>query len=485
MPDVMSIEEVSPYYLSACQETVSIAITGVNVWRSTRVMLAGVESSGVKILPDMEGVLATFEMKKVYGDTTNTLLNTGARHQYMPLTVWTREGKDETAIPVYGWRGVKDGKPICRAQESVASVTPANQFRIHNVTPSETYACGKDVTFYVKLEEDDFENDGRQAQKLSKTHFTLDGVPARSAGRVEKKDDNTPIYRVTFGGTATAKGEARVATLSASDGDSSSAASVELLKCQIGDQKPNEGSTAGSGSEAAPSAPKLGAKYVVDANAADDAVKLAFTIAHSDKADFNDEKFRLGVLPATAPRGSAWILGARAPKPAESEKKKSTAIVEFGSKGNEAVWDDFNASGGAGEKLGAKIKVAIVDKSGKRHAAAHDLGEIAFYPRESDRHVAKILKSTQLEPDQSVSGELRFPKHAAAAYPGIESFKLAAHVNNDRNIALSVTPDSVAIGADGAMKFSIKYGGSGKREPIKTDDIILSFGKGDAPLKIE
>lgn len=80
------IASVQPSRLSACADTIEFQISGENIWRTSLIHIGGlaVEGSSIKVLPDMRGVLATVEAKKVPvigadGSTT--------------VTVWTQDGR--------------------------------------------------------------------------------------------------------------------------------------------------------------------------------------------------------------------------------------------------------------------------------------------------------------------------------------------------------------------------------------------------------
>ncbi len=94
----IEIANVQPTSVGACGEDVSFLIRGANVWRSSEVYLSGVEGR-IKVLPDMEGVLATFKSKELFG-TRSTFF--GDMVQSTELTLWTRNGEDSIEASLIG-----------------------------------------------------------------------------------------------------------------------------------------------------------------------------------------------------------------------------------------------------------------------------------------------------------------------------------------------------------------------------------------------
>jgi hypothetical protein len=87
------IARVEPASVSAClSKEITFLVYGANVWRSTDVYFAGSRAKSVTVLPDMEGVSATFDPSSMSG------LSDGAVD--IPLTAWTRNGVDSFDLNV-------------------------------------------------------------------------------------------------------------------------------------------------------------------------------------------------------------------------------------------------------------------------------------------------------------------------------------------------------------------------------------------------
>jgi hypothetical protein len=55
-----------PSTLSQCSGMVTFVVPGANIWRSTEVFLGGARAKSVSVLPDMEGVAATFDVGELF-----------------------------------------------------------------------------------------------------------------------------------------------------------------------------------------------------------------------------------------------------------------------------------------------------------------------------------------------------------------------------------------------------------------------------------
>lgn len=66
--------------------TAHFLIQGENLWRSTRVTLGSQATRDIEILPDMRGIIATFD------EITEPVNIDGTAREGVPLRVWTSEG---------------------------------------------------------------------------------------------------------------------------------------------------------------------------------------------------------------------------------------------------------------------------------------------------------------------------------------------------------------------------------------------------------
>jgi hypothetical protein len=150
-----SIHFVEPSVISACAEEVTFLIYGANIWRSAEVFLGGARGYDIKVLPDMEGISATFRLTDFY-KTRNEHANPLGYEQVV-LRVNTRNGKDWRPITIAGSRttGSKPGSvaSTCAAPYSV----PTPIVRRHNaptptiftLAPARIEACIDPIQIFV------------------------------------------------------------------------------------------------------------------------------------------------------------------------------------------------------------------------------------------------------------------------------------------------------------------------------------------------
>ena len=94
--------------LSACANEVTVLIYGANVWRSAEVYLGGLRGKEIKVLPDMEGISASFNLVDFY-KIRNSVSNP-LGYEEVILRVNTRNGRDLQPIRIVGSRQPGDGK---------------------------------------------------------------------------------------------------------------------------------------------------------------------------------------------------------------------------------------------------------------------------------------------------------------------------------------------------------------------------------------
>ncbi len=76
-------------------ERAEIIIPGVRLWRSTVVTLGSQKANQIFVLPDMNGIIATFDRVEMPSSWTKN-----SEDYQVPLTVWTSQGKTSLPIPV-------------------------------------------------------------------------------------------------------------------------------------------------------------------------------------------------------------------------------------------------------------------------------------------------------------------------------------------------------------------------------------------------
>lgn len=128
------IYAVYPERFSVCDGKVRLQIYGSNIWRSSKVQLAGLPpvDGSIRVLPDMEGVAATFDLKD---------LPKGPQLRRPDVTVWTQSGFDT-------WRLDLDDN--FDAQGNCVTQAPASAGLVARVTPSTLPRCERDVSLLVE-----------------------------------------------------------------------------------------------------------------------------------------------------------------------------------------------------------------------------------------------------------------------------------------------------------------------------------------------
>ena len=149
--ETTAISSVEPTVISACANDVTILIYGANVWRSAEVYLGGVRSTEIKVLPDMEGISAKFNMADFYKNTNMHTNRLGFEEAILRIN--TRNGKDFRIIRVVGDRDpvrvtdAKEAPPVnCKSPHSIAGPFLLNP-AIFAVAPAEL--CSDDTRFVL------------------------------------------------------------------------------------------------------------------------------------------------------------------------------------------------------------------------------------------------------------------------------------------------------------------------------------------------
>jgi hypothetical protein len=106
--ELTTIHSVEPSVLSACANEVTVLIYGANVWRSAEVYLGGLRGKEIKVLPDMEGISASFNLVDFYKNRNSVSNPLG--YEEVILRVNTRNGRDLQPIRIVGSRQPGDGK---------------------------------------------------------------------------------------------------------------------------------------------------------------------------------------------------------------------------------------------------------------------------------------------------------------------------------------------------------------------------------------
>ncbi len=90
------------------QENASILIRGKELWRSTVVMLGNQKASRIEVLPDMDGIIATFDLIRAPSTRVKRDKDSGDCVVEVGLSVWTSEGStDPMPIKIFDNENLK------------------------------------------------------------------------------------------------------------------------------------------------------------------------------------------------------------------------------------------------------------------------------------------------------------------------------------------------------------------------------------------
>lgn len=166
------IYDVYPKSFSICEGEVSLEIYGANVWRSSEVQLAGLQAidGSVRVLPDMEGVTARFDLTK---------LPKGPQLLHPELTVWTQSGFDVWPLDLSD-----------NFDDAGRCVTaPVRTARLVRVSPTQIARCAPQVTLAVETA-----GVGIASARLG----TMEGTVTNRNGQVPDPLEDHQVTLVTF-----------------------------------------------------------------------------------------------------------------------------------------------------------------------------------------------------------------------------------------------------------------------------------------------
>ncbi len=211
-----NIRHFEPWYINACLPRVTVTIEGANIWRSTEAYIAGLAAEEIRVLPDMEGIAATFNLNDLFASTNPAVLQAGIS-QGLPMTVWTRDGQETFTIGLDGARAAG----VCSAPRAAAYKGLPREIRLFEVSPVTLPSCATDVSFVAKV--------GNAKETPS---FFLNGVkgsPTSIGG-----NDNVGTFAVTFPASIKASLQnQRSAALTATDGTHMSSMAIALSPCTV------------------------------------------------------------------------------------------------------------------------------------------------------------------------------------------------------------------------------------------------------------
>jgi len=395
-----SVRHVEPYFINACSKDTVINIEGANIWRSTEIYLAGMAAEEIRILPDMEGVSAKFDLNKLYASNNSHIQGLGTS-QTMPLTIWTRDGQETMSI---GIDGTRDSKGNCAAPRGLAFKRLPGKFAILETTPTRLSLCAPNASFLVKV----IGKKGRDAT------FFLNGTKATNADLVGSK--NRGVYHVSFPKDVVERSKFQAnAVLSATDGEVLSSMAIALDKCEAKKGGEGAGPVAPRLSEPDFKLPKLAAigNFIIDGDTTAATVslnKLGFRLI---SGKLPDRKLRLVVWPKNHTRKD-WVQASGKPIVDPVDTKNFTNNISI-PKSNVTLYPSLTS----GRELNLSIQAFR-----KEDSAGYDeipiAGRPVFYESAADANIG--LKTTTV-PDISKAGLkvlLKLPVKAALAYPALK-----------------------------------------------------------------
>lgn len=430
----IQIESVDPYYLSACTKDVEIAIIGANVWRSTEVRLAGIRSSAVSVLPDMEGVVASFDLDELFESKDATFTTLGLRRD-LNLLVSTRNGNDSVVVSMEGSRDPKTN--TCVAASPFAPTRKEGFPQIRDVTPRRIAAGVTAQTFAVRL-----------AGPMSKAGptFMLNG------NRGVSDDLGGGLYVVNFSSGVLTPPGMNAISLDALAGDALAGTVITSFPIEI---------VAAKKASTGPSVAVLSA--TITGTRSNKEVKFSMDMTIAGLAI--NASTRAGVTPAKAPPGTKPILStgvpAALPDQGDNKNRYRVNFVIKRSNADHAPWFDSFIDGaklsvsiqqlqgaGANTTALATVKAKPTLKIKKSSAGTTSKG--------SSSTLAITIDGSKEASDLPAKVTLLFPEKAEETYPDLKTAKLSAAIKgHESDVKLVVAPETVTIDANRKMSVNI------------------------------
>ena len=407
------IQHVDPLFLSACSKNVDITISGPNIWRGTEVTLAGLPAEDVRVMPDMQGVVARFDIDKLFASPNKIFHVLGLRRD-IALTVTTRNGLDSMILSMEGSRDVKSGS--CIGRTPFATTRPKGLVEILDVSPRRIAAGTTRQAFVVRVGRPSGGDDPK---------FLLHGNAPK------KQQGSKFIYTVTFEDKNLTPPGLNAITLTAIGELNISEYPVQV----VADDKPKK---------AAAFEASMLRGTVVASKASDKEVKfqVRFKLAKGKMGS----RPRLAVFPDGMPTGTKAPVSVGPPLPVPQQKGNFNAEFHIKSPG-------FNLANFVDGRL---LKFQLVDlrEAGASPALTGILsGAPVFYSSLVASQV--VIMEPKEAGDFEINPTLAFPAAASAAYSGLTKAKLSATASGLAAIALTVSPDEVKLDKDGKMAVAV------------------------------
>lgn len=438
--DLVGIRHVEPFYINACLKDATLLIEGANIWRSTKVYLAGVEAKNIRVMPDMEGIAATFDMNEIFAGTNSAVLASGIDHT-VPLTVWTRDGQRTKTIGIEGTRS-KDG--TCVASRSVAYKPRGNKLAIIDHTPSYLAQCATSAEFVFKLQQGK-----RDTTPTKGVSFYLNGIKGSSTP-LSKNIFSVSFPKSILQGLKGQKG----ATLSATDGVELASVAVAVNNCVEALPPAAPGASSPSAADPDFTVPTLnGLSHFIVNTGSGGAIAMkgvGFTIAKGVLP--KRPNMHVSVRPQSRRTDDNWYEAAINPDPNVPDPNTSQTFsndITIASTETNA----FKAFK-SGEMLDLALLVFRLDNQLKYDVVKIN-GPMVYYATEADANAtlpdSGAVKSAMANeiPVGGLSLTIKLPKKAITAYPALKTkgvhikaaFKTVAGLEQDLSgYTLKVTP---------------------------------------------
>ena len=446
----IAIRHVEPFFISACSSKVELLVRGANVWRSARAFLGGMEADEISILPDMEGIVATFDLDKLFGSSNQSLEGLGLE-QGVRLTVWTRNGSDDVSMRLLGNRtpGTGGKAGTCLARTTVAPATQPERFEIVDVSPPQICAKWTEANFVVK------------------TVNSTENVSAIFGKSLIKGLPRSRVYTLTFDGGPFAVGGRQLPLTMTNDKDVSTVP-IRVVDCEKKASIP------------APKepAPKKGGT-IVGSNTVAKLVSKKYEFEVTLKgidATLVDNDLRLGLLPDIPKPGNDWILSKTSPDLVP--QTKDMYVARF------AIAKDAPKDPEKAFRLPRKPKFSLLQQRGSGpKVLAPVKGTLIYYPDVSSTVVNASGPTKLSKAGDAVTFTL--PVYYKEAYPTLDKASVMAEVQGQSAVSLLVDVDFSKVDSRRKVKGSIKLKDEisalewGKLKGIQT--IQLTFDGSDLP----
>jgi hypothetical protein len=457
--ELLMVNQIEPANISACVKEITFLIKGINVWRSTEVYMAGLEASRITVLPDMEGISATFDMDKFFVmKNTNALLH--SIDQSIPITVWTRNGQDTISINLKGKRVMQAGVSVCAANSNISEAYDVFDTHIKNVMPRQISLCDRDVSFVVGLD----------YSTIKKPNFFLNGNPSIDVMKL----NNDSTFNVKFN-KSTLKGIKvnSVIPLSMVNEYGFTSVGINTTSCKTARPLPDIA---------------LSLKDKLITSKTSTATKKSFIVnLNHASGKFVNRKIRLGIRTEDLPDRAWYPSDTKALADVEDVKKLSTQFTV------KSTVTDLFSSLQSGRVLNFALLIYSEGSITKIEKAVEIPGAVVFY-KSGDEKI-KVEPSTS---NEFPTGQIKLimPKNKSKAFNGLVGATVTAKFDGVwtpalKDVELTVNPDDadssqVKLGFKDASNQTIydvfRTSADAKKKDVKIKLSIVNSNNKNVPL---